>query len=450
MSGRRRRPWRLGIWPQLLLAPIVGIALAFGALGYGAHRALYQAAAASAQNAFHRQAAVVAGGLQSAYVEFGTAALQQVAQEATAVYGAVVILRDGAGQVVARSAPPNAPANCQGWLTRSFLLGPGAVLLHGEYCAPNTAHQVVALGDRNLLRSLAVPAILGFLAALALAFLLNRRIGLAITALARATRRFAAGDLRARVPLLGPAEIADLSEDFNQMAAKVEEGEEQRRNLVADVAHELRTPLTVLRGYLEALKDGVAEPEPALLATIHGEAVQLERLVDDLQELAQAEAAELGLEPGRVELDALLPAVAAGFALSAQDKGVAIGVDAPHDLPPAWADSERIAQVLRNLVANALRYTPAGGTITMRAFRTGERLRTEVRDTGIGIPPEHRPHIFERFYRVDPSRARETGGSGLGLTIAKRIVEAHGGQIGLEENPGGGCCFWFTLPLPAE
>ena len=445
--------WRLGIWPQLLLAPTVGILLAMGVFVYSVRSATSQALRAEVQQTFQGNAALAIRVLSDAYLGGGVAGLRLGAQAITQRVRSEIIVRGTGGTILVDVGPHNAPANCQGqgWMSQAFTLpGLGMPPVTATYCEPDPAARRIAADTRLLIRTILPPAAIGFLAAILLAFLLNRSIGVAVTALGRATRRFAAGDLRARVPVSGPAELADLASDFNRMASELEAGEEQRRNLVADVAHELRTPLTVLRGYLEALKDGVAEPEPDILSTVHLEAVQLQRLVDDLQELAQAESRELGLEPAPVQLDTLLPAVAAGLKLAAQEKGVELRVDVPAGTPQAWADFERIAQVLRNLVTNALRYTPAGGAITMRALAEASRVRIEVRDTGIGIAPEHRPHVFERFYRVDPSRARETGGSGLGLTIAKRIVEAHNGEIGVEENPGGGCCFWFTLPLAAQ
>lgn len=442
--------WRLGIWPRLLLAPMIGILVAMGVLGISVRNDSMHSlnhVRANAVRQFQGNAAKTWQLLTLSYMAAGVPGAARTAREITAQAPAEIIVRGADGHVLFRATSPGAPPNCSGWLSTAFTVaGVGMPPLTARYCQPSPARAAVSALTGLVVRALLPPAAIGFLVALFVAFLLNRSIGMAVTALARATRRFARGDLRARVPVAGPAELANLAVEFNRMASEIEAGEEQRRDLVADIAHELRTPLTVLRGYLEALKDGVATPEPDLLTTVHNEALQLERLVDDLQELAQAESRELGLQLAAVQVDTLLTAVAAGLRLAANERDIDLRVDAPPDLPRAWADFERIAQVLRNLVTNALRYTPAGGHITLRAQTGADQLRVEVRDTGIGIAPEHRDRVFERFYRVDPSRARHTGGSGLGLTIAKRIVEAHGGAIGLEENPGGGCCFWFTLP----
>ena len=201
-----------------------------------------------------------------------------------------------------------------------------------------------------------------------------------------------------------------------------------------------------MRGYLEALKDGVTPATPETLDVVHAEALQLGRLVSDLQDLAQADAAQLALDPQPCDLRGLLETQVAGFALQAAGKGVRLALAASPDLPHARVDEQRIAQVVHNLVANALRYTPAGGEIRLSAQAEGGAVRVEVADTGPGIAPEHLERVFDRFYRVDPSRARQTGGTGLGLTIAKRLVEAHGGRIGASSVPGQGSRFWFVLP----
>jgi signal transduction histidine kinase len=301
--------------------------------------------------------------------------------------------------------------------------------------------------DRELFRTLLPPTLAGLAAALAVSLLLSRRIALPVTRLAAAARRFGSGELETRVPVAGPVEVAALASEFNRMAEDLQRSQEQRQALVADVAHELRTPLTVMRGYLEALKDGVTPATPETLEVVHAEALQLGRLVSDLQDLAQADAAQLALDPRPCDIRALLETQVAGFALQAGDKGVHLALTAPADLPRARADEQRIAQVVHNLIANALRYTPPGGEIRLSARGEPGGVRVEVADTGPGIAPEHLERVFDRFYRIDPSRARLSGGSGLGLRIAKRLVEAHSGHMGAASALGEGSLFWFVLPV---
>jgi len=446
----RWRP-RLGIWRHLLLAAAVGIALAMSILFYGFHRALRRELAGYAEANDAQLAERQLNELNQAYLNGGAVLLQQAAQELASESDSRIQVLDASGTVVVDTSP-GANAACKGLGFEFDHLGtaPGSPLppLHGELCLPYRstvpAGQVVALA-----RELVLPALGGFLGALALSLLLSRRIALPLHRLAAAARRFGGGDLSARVPVAGAGEIADLASEFNRMAEGLEQAQQQRQALVADVAHELRTPLTVLRGYLEALKDGVTPVDAETLAVIHGEAVQLGHLVDDLQDLAQADAAQLTLDARPCDLGELLRAVAAGFALQAAAKGVGVEVEAPDALPEVSADRRRVAQVIHNLLANALRYTPAGGHVRLSAVAVAAGVEVDVADTGIGIAAEHLPRVFERFYRVDPSRARDTGGTGLGLTIAKRIIDAHGGQIGVASTPGAGSRFWFILPRTA-
>ena len=219
-----------------------------------------------------------------------------------------------------------------------------------------------------------------------------------------------------------------------------------RRNLVADVAHELRTPLSVMQGSLTAQLDGVFPLDLTETAKLYDETRLLSRLVDDLRELAQVEAGQLQLNIGAIDLKRLMEAAVDAFAGAASEKQVTLGVDAPADVPLVKADSERVAQVLRVLLSNALRHTPANGTITSAALVLADHVEVSVRDTGDGIAPSELPFVFDRFWRGDRSRARETGGTGLGLAIAKQLIEAQGGSIGVESTIGQGSRFWFRLP----
>jgi signal transduction histidine kinase len=271
--------------------------------------------------------------------------------------------------------------------------------------------------------------------------------------LSRAAGAIADGDLGRRVEVRSDDEIGRVARSFNRMAESLAQADAQRQNMMADIAHELRTPLTVIQGNLEALMDGVYDLTPENIAAVHRHTVVLSRLVADLRDLALAEAGQLRLERKPISLAQVIAQVSEGLEAQAREKGVTLKIEASDALPPVEADEQRIAQVLFNLMSNALRHTSSGGTITTSAELRAERplqgngrVLVSVRDTGMGIPPEDLPHVFERFYRADRSRARATGGSGLGLTIAKQIVEAHGGQIWAQSWLGAGSTFAFSLP----
>ena len=284
----------------------------------------------------------------------------------------------------------------------------------------------------------AIGAVLGLLFSRTLTRPLNR--------LASAARAIAAKDLTQRVEPGGTVEVANVAEAFNDMAISLQKAEELRRNLVADVAHELRTPLSVMQGSLTAQLDGVFPLDLAETAKLYDETRLLSRLVDDLRELAQVEAGQLQLNIGVVDLKRLMEAAVDAFAGAASEKQVTLGADTPADVPLVKADSERVAQVLRVLLSNALRHTPANGTITSAALVLADHVEVSVRDTGDGIAAGELPFVFDRFWRGDRSRARETGGTGLGLAIAKQLIEAQGGSIGVESTIGQGSRFWFRLP----
>jgi len=283
--------------------------------------------------------------------------------------------------------------------------------------------------------------------ALVITFVLSRRILAPVKALTLTARRLGKGDFSQRIQIKDKGELGELAQAFNSMADDLERAERLRRNLVADVAHELRTPLSNIRGHLEAVADGVIAPDAAAIRSLSEEAELLSRLVDDLQELTLAEAGELALHTQPEDISELIDRVVAATQVSAAAKGVALSVDLPAGLPLVSIDSQRISQVLRNLLDNAVAHTARGGTITVAAGQQADWLQVTVADTGEGIPPEDIPNIFERLYRVDKSRTRAVGGSGLGLTIARQLVEIHGGKIEVDSEPGKGSCFTFTLPV---
>ncbi len=282
--------------------------------------------------------------------------------------------------------------------------------------------------------------------AIVVTLVLSRRMLHPVTALTDAARRMEAGDLGVRVKAETNDEIGSLAHAFNAMADSLARNEQLRRNMVNDVAHELRTPLTNLRGYLEAAREGMVQPDQQYIESLYEETMLLNRLTDDLQELALAEAGQLRLSRQPVNMADLVHTSLEAVRLQAETHGLSLRVAAPDDLPLVDADPLRVAQVLRNLVSNALEFTPPGGEIAVSVASDGKDVRVEVRDTGPGIAPEHVPFVFERFYRVDPSRSRSTGGAGLGLTIVKNLVEAHGGRVWVQSTPGVGSTFGFSLP----
>lgn len=296
-------------------------------------------------------------------------------------------------------------------------------------------------------RALILAVLAAGLAAVILTLLLSRRILSPVEALTAAARRMEKGDLSQRVEVQSKDEIGELARAFNAMADGLTRLDQLRRNMVTDVAHELRTPLSNIRGYLEALREGVMKPDPALIDSLYEEAMLLSHLVDDLQELALAEAGQLRLVRQPLALAEVVERVVNAMQPQATEKELSVRVDLPADLPPVDADPERIGQVLRNLLTNAMTYTPAGGQITIVAQTVGSEVEVSVRDTGRGIAPEHLPYIFERFYRADKSRARTTGGAGLGLAIVKQLVQAHGGRVWVESEVGEGTKFTFALPI---
>ncbi len=295
---------------------------------------------------------------------------------------------------------------------------------------------------------LVVATLVAFLAAVAVSTFTARRIVGPIRAMMKASQRIAAGDYHERVQVSGQDELGALARAFNQMAETLERTEERRLELIGDVAHELRTPLSSMKGVMEGLVDGVLTAEPATFLLVQREVARLQRLVHDLEELSRAEAGQIPLELRPVAPADLVRAAVDRLQPQFEDKAVSLQVDVPTDLPQIWSDPSRVIQVLLNLLGNALQYTPSGGQVTLRAWRDGREVAVVVQDTGIGISAEHLPHVFERFYRVDTSRSRPGGGSGIGLTIAKHLVEAHGGRIwATSSGPGQGSSFTFTLPI---
>jgi signal transduction histidine kinase len=286
--------------------------------------------------------------------------------------------------------------------------------------------------------------------AIILTFFLSRRILSPVKALTRAARQFGKGDFTHRVSYEGQGEIAELARSFNSMAENLEKNEQLRRNMVADVAHELRTPISNLRGYLEAISDGLVQPDEKTIRSLSEEASSLARLVADLQELTLADSGNLKITRQPEDISRLVQGSVTAIKGKAAEKGITVTTQLPELLPLVDIDAQRIKQVLNNLIDNAVAHTGAGGSVKITSRQQGDSIFISVADTGEGIAPEHLPFIFERFYRVDKSRTRATGGTGLGLTIAKRLVEAHGGTITVTSQSGKGSVFIFSLPVIKE
>jgi len=273
----------------------------------------------------------------------------------------------------------------------------------------------------------------------------STRLTRPLRALTTAAQTMARGETGTRVEVRGSDEIARLGTAFNEMSAARDAMEQQRRAMTSDIAHELRTPLSNIRGWLEAARDGMVTGDADLAGSLLEEAMLLQHIIDDLQDLAMADAGRLRLNRQPLPVTEVLGQVVAAHTALAEGDDIRLAVSVDGD-PVTDSDPLRLRQILDNLVRNALRYTPAGGTVTVRAGSHTDSVVIEVADTGIGIDPDDLPHVFDRFWRAEKSRNRETGGSGLGLSIVRRLVEAHGGAISVTSSPGIGSVFRVTLP----
>jgi signal transduction histidine kinase len=383
----------------------------------------------------------------------GWSGIQSQVEQLGEVYKHRIILTDTSGTVIADStgSVPGKQYALEG-LAGKALLVPGAAEIAGTaYVTPEIQFEAGATALEILYsrigRFFLLGGCLAVIAALAVTTFLSRRILAPVKALTTAAQRLGKGDFSQRVHIKDNSEIGELAATFNSMAIDLQRDEKLRRDLVADVAHELRTPLTNIRGYLEAILDRVSKPDTNTIRTVHEETMLLTRLVDDLQDLSLAESGELKLYFGIEEVPALIKQVISAVQAKAAAKVVTLSADIPDYLPTVYIDYMRIKQVLLNLLENALTHTPQNGTITVGAKQSGEYVEISVSDNGEGIPSEELPNIFERFHRVDKSRSRATGGTGLGLTIAKYLVEAHNGKIAVESELGKGSRFTFTIPV---
>ena len=298
-------------------------------------------------------------------------------------------------------------------------------------------------------RSIVLASLGAAIAALILGAILARTLTRPIRELTAATQQIAGGELGVQVPVHARDELGELAVSFNSMSADLEQASRLRRQMTADIAHDLRTPLSVILGYTEAFSDGKLDATPEIADTLHREAQHLNRLIDDLRTLSLADAGELPLHRSLAAPASLLERAASAYRMQAAEQDITIRNEAAPDLPSIYVDGQRIAQVLGNLVGNALRHTPGGDVVTLSARAVPDAVLLRVHDTGSGISPEDLPHVFERFYRADRARTGD-GESGLGLSIAKSIVEAHGGSIHVASRPGEGTEFTVRLPVASQ
>ena len=402
--------------------------------------------------------------------------LDSIVEQAAAISGLRITMFDAHGSILAHSHEPYSPTSLEfeerplrqkpvgeGWEEEAWYEeGVFPVLYEGEVVGSLAASSDLSLDPESQPFSLIDPeasrisdlvkryllwagigaAALGTI----LVWMLSRRTLAPLQGLGTTARRLGRGDLSQRAETVGPTEVRQLAHSFNAMAVELEEAERHRRNLTADIAHELRTPTSNIQGYLEAIKDGVFQPTPETIDILHEQALLLSRLVDDLRLLARVDAGELRLERSQTRVRELLQSVLEGLRPRAEAKGVTLSLETDPSLPALDLDATRIAQVVGNLLENAITHTSEGGRVTVSAHAAANAVTVAVADTGPGIAPEDLPRLFDRFYRADPSRSRSTGGTGLGLTITRRLVEAHGGSIEAESVVGQGSRFIIRLP----
>ncbi|MEE8419069.1 MAG: ATP-binding protein [Dehalococcoidales bacterium] len=446
---------------RLLVAFTLAILLAIGATFFFIGLATRSAIRQFQEQGYQIYASRVEHILSSYYLERGDwAGVQPFVEQLEAHRGQHIMLIGSGGMVVADSQGDLIGEEYQPLLLEKPFPSPGRQLqLPGEgetfgtvYISPRSETDLTR--PTQLIRPISIFLLWGALIAvvigLIMTFFLSRRILAPVRTLSSAARRLGQGDFSQRVEVADKGELGELADTFNSMATDLERAEQLRRNMVADVAHELRTPLSNLRGYLEATRDGVVRPDAKTMRLLDEEASLLSRLVDDLQELSLAEAGELKMAIEPQDITELIKKTAEATREQAETKGISLTIDLPEILPAVSIDSQRTAQVLRNLLENALAHTASGDSITIDASRQDEWVEVSVSDTGKGISQEELANIFERFYRVDKSRSRSTGGSGLGLTIARRLIEAQGGRITARSEPGKGSRFSFSVPVSEQ
>jgi signal transduction histidine kinase len=330
------------------------------------------------------------------------------------------------------------------------MMGRGSGRIHNTMMGDviSTIEEDLNVNFRKSVNSaLLLAGIVAIVAAAEVSWVLSQRVIRPLKDVSKASQHISAGHYEDRLPVDADDELGELIQNFNRMAAALAQTESMRQQLIADVSHELKTPLASIKGYMEGLQDGVIRPSPETFQLVHQEADRLQRLVHDLQELSRAEADQLQLDISQQDANALVTSAVEWLRPQFDDKGIALTFDPMESPVLMLADFDRTRQVLLNLLGNALQYTPPGGQAAVRVTRQGDQVQFAVSDTGIGIAAVEGDQIFQRFYRVDKSRSRVSGGSGIGLTIARHIVTAQGGRIWVESaGQNRGSTFIFTLP----
>jgi signal transduction histidine kinase len=316
-------------------------------------------------------------------------------------------------------------------------------LMENYAIAPHDSHRMFI---ESVHRYLLWAALASLALALALSYLMTKRVLRPLSQMTQISKELAAGNFANRVEVVSKDEVGQLGVAFNQMADSLAGLEALRRSMVTDIAHELRTPLTNLRGYFEGLSDAVIPPSVETFRMLENETLRLVHLVDDLQQLTKAESAKVFLQRKEFQVTSLIEQLLPLFELRFKDKEISLRVSIDPDELVLHADFDKLLQAFRNLLENALRYTPEGGEVKIKGRQLSSAVEISVTNSGEGIAAADQPFIFERFFRTDRSRSREHGGAGIGLAIVKEIIEAHGGQVGVESS-GGMTRIWLQLPL---
>lgn len=299
--------------------------------------------------------------------------------------------------------------------------------------------------EQALIQAILWTALGAVFLAIVLSWLVARRITTPLVIMRKGAEAITKGNLQTRVPVHGKDELAELGQALNHLTEELERQEHLRRQMTSDVAHELRTPLTTLKSHMEAFEDGIWQPTPGRLRAVTDEIDRLTGLVGDMEQLTLLDSPEFELEQKKEDLSVIVDQTLTNMRATFDQKGIALKSESVGPVH-AWVDRRRIAQVLVNLLSNCLKFTSKGGEVTVRTEQKGKEAILTVRDTGEGIPQEELQRVFERFYRVDRSRNRQSGGSGIGLTIVKKLVESHSGSIQIESKPGMGTCIYIHLP----
>jgi len=467
----RRLSWKL--WAALLLVVLLSVGL-MALLTGGAANLEFQQYVSQGNTVYVNNLAKNLGDYYTSHS--GWAGIQPVVTSALRSNSERIILADASGQIVADTdaALIGKTATSSGleagvavksgsttvgalWVLaagETALTSPGARkgYMGGMNSSPATTTIITNPEEAyisNVNKATIIAGVISVAFALLLGWVLTRQITRPVLALNYGARQIAKGELKHRVNIKSKDEIGDLAASFNAMAVNLENSEQSRRRMITDIAHELRTPLTVIDGTVDAIMDGVFQPDKERFDSIKEQTQILNHLVSDLRDLSLADAGQLKLEMKSTDLKDLISHKISQLAVKAQAKNIRLELTPPPPLPEVMADPARIDQVITNLVTNAIRHTGAGGSITLTLSTDADpaNISITVTDTGEGIAPEHLPHIFERFYRAAPSRSRQEGGAGLGLAIVKQMVEAHRGTVRAESQPGSGATFVITLPV---